>query len=340
MATLSGNKVKDTYSSLLKLESNTVTGTLKDVEDGAGTASALKLSTDTVEVNGTLSFTSSPPTDSAELTALLIDGSNNVVIRELDTSAFASGAVNAFETISVSGQTDVVADSSTDTLTLAAGTGIDITTNAATDTITIANDAYGFKTISVSGQTDVVADAVEDTLTFVAGTGITITTSPSTDEVTITSSAGTGTPMMSIRPGSSTALTSTYAIPTTASIDNTSDTGSHEVNNTGGELSLSSNKGIKVEEAGLLRIDISLMLEVTSSNTSIEISVGRERPDGATYTALQEIERDKSTSGNTAIGYTLFTPGRVDDVYIYKIKASTGSATLLQTSTFTVTKLE
>lgn len=43
-----------------------------------------------------------------------------------------------FKTISVSGQSDVVADSAADTLTLAAGSNITITTNAGTDTITIA----------------------------------------------------------------------------------------------------------------------------------------------------------------------------------------------------------
>lgn len=95
MATLSGNKVKDTYTSLLKLDSNGVTSSLKVVEDGAGTDSALKLSTDTVEVNGTLSFTSAPTTDAAELTALLVDGSNNVVKRELNAVAF-SGATTQF----------------------------------------------------------------------------------------------------------------------------------------------------------------------------------------------------------------------------------------------------
>jgi plastocyanin len=41
-----------------------------------------------------------------------------------------------FSTIAVAGQSDVVADSSTDTLTLVAGTGITITTNASTDTLT------------------------------------------------------------------------------------------------------------------------------------------------------------------------------------------------------------
>jgi len=48
---------------------------------------------------------------------------------------------NIFNTIAVSGQSNVVADSSTDTLTLVAGTGISITTNASTDSITINNTA-------------------------------------------------------------------------------------------------------------------------------------------------------------------------------------------------------
>lgn len=44
---------------------------------------------------------------------------------------------NTFGTVSVSGQSDVVADSVSDTLTLVAGTNVTITTNVATDAITI-----------------------------------------------------------------------------------------------------------------------------------------------------------------------------------------------------------
>jgi hypothetical protein len=88
MATLSGNKVKDTYSSLLKLESNNATSTLKSVEDGAGASTALKLSTTTVEVDGTLSFTTTPSTSPTEATALFLDSSNNVITRELALTAF------------------------------------------------------------------------------------------------------------------------------------------------------------------------------------------------------------------------------------------------------------
>ena len=96
MATLTGNKVKDTYTSLLKLDTNGVTSSLKVVEDGAGTNSALKLSTDTVEVDGTLSFTATPTVDNSENTALFVDSNNNVVTRGLGTAAFSSSATQTF----------------------------------------------------------------------------------------------------------------------------------------------------------------------------------------------------------------------------------------------------
>ena len=48
-----------------------------------------------------------------------------------------------FSTIAVSGQSDVVADATTDTLTLAAGSNMTITTNAGSDTITFAASGGG-----------------------------------------------------------------------------------------------------------------------------------------------------------------------------------------------------
>jgi plastocyanin len=104
---------------------------------------------------------------------------------------------DSFATIAVAGQSNVVADSATDTLTLIAGSNITITTDASTDTITIAAAGGGtasdsFATIAVAGQSNVVADSSTDTLTLVAGTGITITTDASTDTVTITNTVSAG----------------------------------------------------------------------------------------------------------------------------------------------------
>ena len=102
---------------------------------------------------------------------------------------------DSFATISVAGQSSVVADSATDTLTLVAGSNITITTDAATDTITIAGSGTtsdSFSTISVAGQSNVVADSGTDTLTLVAGTGISITTNAGSDTITITNSVSAG----------------------------------------------------------------------------------------------------------------------------------------------------
>ena len=54
-----------------------------------------------------------------------------------DWNTFNNKASDAFKTIAVSGQSDVVADSATDTLTLVAGSNVTITTDDATDSITI-----------------------------------------------------------------------------------------------------------------------------------------------------------------------------------------------------------
>ena len=79
--------------------------------------------------------------------ATLTEGTN-VTITEGDGTITldVSAAGDAFKTISVSGQSDVVADGTADTLTFAAGTGTTITTNASTDTITI---SAGTNTIEV-----------------------------------------------------------------------------------------------------------------------------------------------------------------------------------------------
>jgi len=68
------------------------------------------------------------------VTATYDDAAGTLTLSSTDTNT----QTESFKTISVSGQDDVVADSSTDTLTLAAGSNVTITTTAGSDTITIA----------------------------------------------------------------------------------------------------------------------------------------------------------------------------------------------------------
>ena len=91
---------------------------------------------------------------------------------------------NAFSTVAVSGQSDVAADSTTDTLNLAAGSNVTITTTAGTDTVTIAatdtNTQLSTEEVQdivggmVTGNTETgIAVTYEDgdgTLDFVVGT--------------------------------------------------------------------------------------------------------------------------------------------------------------------------
>ena len=114
----------------------------------------------------------------------------------VSSAIVAPTPANSFTTITVAGQSNIVADSSSDTLTFIAGSNVTLTTNDSNDSITINSTASGggaasdsFATIAVAGQSSVVADSATDTLTLAAGTGISITTNAGTGTVTITNTA-------------------------------------------------------------------------------------------------------------------------------------------------------
>jgi len=141
--------------------------------------------TGTVNVNGAFAL---PTADGSSNQVLQTDGSGTVSWATVSASNSSGLVSETFKNILVSGQSNIVADSATDSLTIAAGSGITLTTNAGTDTLTITNSAVGdsaFKTIAVSGQTSVVADSTTDTLTLVGTNGVDITTNAGTDTITI-----------------------------------------------------------------------------------------------------------------------------------------------------------
>jgi plastocyanin len=83
--------------------------------------------------------------------------------------ASVSSGSNTFTTIAVAGQSDVVADTTSDTLTLVAGTGISITTTAGTDTVSIASTVTSGAT-SLDGLSDVaVSSAVSGQILLYTG---------------------------------------------------------------------------------------------------------------------------------------------------------------------------
>ncbi|MCB9808536.1 hypothetical protein H6770_04780 [Candidatus Peribacteria bacterium] len=117
---------------------------------------------------------------SASGKVLSSDGAGNL------TWTAAGSTPNVFQTISVSGQSDVVSDQESDTLTFVAGSNVTITTNAGSDTITIAStdtsQATTF-TLSADGGSDQTISH-GNTLEIAGGSSIT-TTASATDTVTV-----------------------------------------------------------------------------------------------------------------------------------------------------------
>ncbi len=103
--------------------------------------------------------------------------SGNATLSGGSHSGTNTGDQNIFQTISVSGQSDVVADTTSDTLTLVAGSGISITTNAGSDTITITNTGSSSSTSEVTG----TSQAMAVNTTYIANNaGLVTLTLPST----------------------------------------------------------------------------------------------------------------------------------------------------------------
>jgi hypothetical protein len=98
------------------------------------------------------------------------------------TSITSTPFTDSFKTIFVAGQSEVVADSPTDTLTLVAGNGIEITTNPAADTITITGGDSSEEFIVVGRQitittrlTAVLSNYLNyDNITFRTPTGLVV----------------------------------------------------------------------------------------------------------------------------------------------------------------------
>ena len=133
----------------------------------SGNTIAETLSNKTYSDHITVAEISAPSTPASGYGAIYAKSDNKLYFKndagtEVDLTNQASGGENnqnAWTTIAVSGQDDVVADAATDTFTLAAGSNITLTTNASTDTVTIAS-ASGVT--ALNGLSDVTIASAAD----------------------------------------------------------------------------------------------------------------------------------------------------------------------------------
>ena len=118
----------------------TASGTLLNENGSAANLTQIPMA----QASGTLAAANVGNLPASKITSGVFDSAR------LPAGAFASGGggggeanQNAFSTISVAGQSDVVADGATDTVTFVAGSNMTITTNAAGDTVTFASSGGG-----------------------------------------------------------------------------------------------------------------------------------------------------------------------------------------------------
>ncbi len=110
----------------------------------------------------------------ADRTQTLQDASGTIALTSDITgtnSGTNTGDQNLFSTIAVSGQSNVVADSTSDTLTLVGGSNVTITTAAGSDTVTIASTDTNTQLATAAALVDVSAMASNDTASFTHGLG-------------------------------------------------------------------------------------------------------------------------------------------------------------------------
>lgn len=134
----------------IRMNHNTTDGT---IETGRG--KLLLKAASNVRIEGSAGAFDLPAGDGTLNQVIATNGSGVSSWTTLGSLAFQSGTFsgsssgtntgdqNVFTTIAVAGQSNVVADSTSDTLTFVAGSGISLTTNATNDTITITNTGGG-----------------------------------------------------------------------------------------------------------------------------------------------------------------------------------------------------
>lgn len=166
MATLQGQQIKNSYKDLLQVSNSNsgVDGTLRNVEDGEGTVSALQLSSSAAKVAGNLTVT------------------GNVVFND-GTSISTAPTGGSSLTISDEGSDLSTATTKIDFV----GSGVTASGSGATKTITIPGGSSGI-TVQEEGSS---LSTLGTTLNFV-GSGVTASGTGATKTITVSGGGGGG----------------------------------------------------------------------------------------------------------------------------------------------------
>jgi len=226
---------------------------------------------------------------------------------EVDLTNQASGGEsnqNAFSTVVVSGQSDVVADAATDTLTLVAGSNMTITTAAGSDTVTFAASGSGTVTITDNENTNEnnLISFVANAATATGAHGLEMDGdlhyNPSTGTVTstvfvgaLTGNATTATTLATARTIGGTSFDGSAAIvPATITVADTTDTTAFVAlfNSATGDLAPKTDAGVTYN-AGTGTLTATAFVGPITGNVTGDASGTAATVTGAAQTAITSV---------------------------------------------------
>ena len=246
------------------------------------------------------------------------------------------GAKQAFKTIAVTGQPDIVADNLVDTLTFTGGTGIDLTSNASTDTITIDIDTTvitGTGAQTLTNKTIAFQNNSISMLLSELNTAVTDTDVVGIDETqTLTNKTLTSPVISSIsNTGTLTLPTSTDTLvgrATTDTLTNKSiDLASNTVTMTLAELQTAVSNATIVDTAGTQTLTNKTL--TTPTITTPVINAGADLKNGATSSGFIKFFEDSDNGTNSV---TLIAASALTADHTITLPDATGNIVLPSTT--------
>ena len=310
MATLSGTKIKDTFSLLLKMATSAASSAEQVVQDGAGNNTALKLSTDTVESTGDFKCTGTVSTSTTDVSALMLSSTGVFVQRNLSTNPIGTTSVTANSPVGATGSTiGLLAASSLSQLTE--------TTAATTDKFLIYDQsASAYKYITLIDLAD-----------FVSNSGATSIPEMFVAKPQATTSIGTASVMIGFAELYSASATGSVS-PSTSSV---------EFGGASTNVSLVSAVGIRdnIRLTNNLMYEIMASVEYTIASGTPDITTQLYINDGATSQILMEdLESTKAGKHTINMRYYLFVDPTLFSPYVdIALRCSSTSAVTLTKST-------
>lgn len=320
MATLAGQKIKDKYGNLLHVEGG-VNTTIKDVEDGGGTATALSVSTTKVQVDA-LKFSTAPATGSSS-TALALDSNNDVVLVSIGSGGGATSLANLTDVslLNVTSGEFLYYDGSGDWINRTAselGLLFGLQKH---------DDPFSYVTPNTNGL-----------ILIEAGSGMSISYNNTTNTATFESTASGFEEMFIGAVDSGPIVTSivlTSGVLTTVpyvAVNNTTDASSFHFKIGTAQLALDSVNSEYIENVSSssvpVHVDITAFTETSSNNANITYTL--QKYNGTSWINIKSVTRSKATTGSHADSFwSIFMLG-ANERFRIQVTTSTGNIALSQ----------